>query len=331
MSYTLLIIDPQVDFHEGGSLAVAGATADSTNIIKLLNSKAPAKVIVSLDTHTPTHVGHHGFWVDKDGNHPNSFTPMSVESGTIISRAGAVVTEWMPARAELKDWALYYVENLPTNGRGTMLVWPDHCLEGSTGHKVYPDLKAKLDTLTVPVEYHMKGQNEASEMYSLFAAELPVENYEFAPKDLYTGGRPTQSTSLSTSGDDATGAFLQTTDNEKLVLELAEGGRPIVVCGEALSHCVNWSTRDLHRILRSKGLDNPIIVLRDASSAVGGFESAVDKFMEWCAENDVRAITVDEFIATQSGGARRNTRRNNRRNRSNRRRNSRARRSSRRN
>jgi len=328
MSYTLLIIDPQRDFHEGGSLAVAGATADSRNIVKLLNAKAPAKVIVSLDTHTPTHVGHHRFWVDKDGNNPNPFTPMSVESATIISRAGAVVTEWMPARAELKDWATFYVKNLPENGRGAMLVWPDHCLEGTPGHEVFPELKAKLDTLTVPVEYHMKGQNEASEMYSLFAAELPVEKYELAPKDLYTGVLPTQATSLSTSGDNATGAFLQTTDNEALVERLAEGSLPIVVCGEALSHCVNWSTRDLYRILRSKGLDNPIIVLRDASSAVGGFESAVGEFMTWCDTNGVRATTVDEFIATQSGGARRNTRKNNRRNR---RRNSRARRSSRRN
>ena len=32
----LLIIDPQVDFHEGGSLAISGATADSERITKMI-------------------------------------------------------------------------------------------------------------------------------------------------------------------------------------------------------------------------------------------------------------------------------------------------------
>ena len=32
----LLIIDPQVDFHEGGSLAVTGAAADSERVVALI-------------------------------------------------------------------------------------------------------------------------------------------------------------------------------------------------------------------------------------------------------------------------------------------------------
>ena len=35
-SVILLIIDPQVDFHEGGTLAVTGATADSKRIAAMI-------------------------------------------------------------------------------------------------------------------------------------------------------------------------------------------------------------------------------------------------------------------------------------------------------
>lgn len=53
----LLIIDPQVDFHPGGSLAISGANDDSerTSSLILNNIDTIDEIVVTLDTH---HVSH---------------------------------------------------------------------------------------------------------------------------------------------------------------------------------------------------------------------------------------------------------------------------------
>ena len=59
----ILIIDPQVDFHEGGKLAVQGATDDSIRVSSFIQKQKDKlnKVFVSLDTHTHCHIGHAGY------------------------------------------------------------------------------------------------------------------------------------------------------------------------------------------------------------------------------------------------------------------------------
>lgn len=49
----LLIIDPQIDFHPGGSLAVTGANEDSARIAQLIAANVDEidEIIVTLDTH----------------------------------------------------------------------------------------------------------------------------------------------------------------------------------------------------------------------------------------------------------------------------------------
>lgn len=49
----LLIVDPQRDFHEGGSLAVPGAIEDAERIAQLITSQAEHidELIVTLDSH----------------------------------------------------------------------------------------------------------------------------------------------------------------------------------------------------------------------------------------------------------------------------------------
>ena len=49
----LLVVDPQMDFHEGGSLAVPGASADAARIARLVvdHSDDIDEVIVTLDSH----------------------------------------------------------------------------------------------------------------------------------------------------------------------------------------------------------------------------------------------------------------------------------------
>jgi len=49
----LLLVDPQVDFQPGGSLAVVGADADSDRIADLIRSKIFEidEIIITLDSH----------------------------------------------------------------------------------------------------------------------------------------------------------------------------------------------------------------------------------------------------------------------------------------
>jgi nicotinamidase/pyrazinamidase len=61
--------------------------------------------------------------------------------------------------------------------------------------------------------------------------------------------------------------------------KLREGTERLLVCGQALSHCVNYTVRDI--------VDNwppdetgKITVLRDCASSVPGFEGAGEAFLE---------------------------------------------------
>lgn len=49
----LLVVDPQMDFHEGGSLAVPGASADAKRIARLITDQCQNidDLIVTLDSH----------------------------------------------------------------------------------------------------------------------------------------------------------------------------------------------------------------------------------------------------------------------------------------
>jgi nicotinamidase-related amidase len=340
--YVLLIIDPQVDFHEGGSLAVIGVqhndidlggyggNSDSKNIIKLIQSRRPKAVYVSLDTHTPTHIGHQGFWQpvgNPGGEPPGVGSQFTVEIVDGIEHV-AVGTQGQFAFYEpkstgdkekdtqLKEWVVHYVKSLTSGETGEKFspcIWPNHCLEGEDGHKVHPGLKAALDTLAndgVPVEYHVKGQNEAAEMYSIFKAELP------ATMDLYRGMRnPINNNSKikvpNTDVEDH--ANVNTNFNTELYKSLVEHNLPIVVCGEALSHCVKWSTNDL--ITQKEKDQNTLAVylLEDASSVVNLeglnlphtiFVKPTEDFKVNSQERGVKWIKTDDLLqALQSANS----------------------------
>ena len=81
MNVTLLIIDPQVDFHPGGSLAVQGANEDSERIANLIRSQGGkiSKIVITLDSHHRTHIAHGISWENSSGEHPSPFTLISHE------------------------------------------------------------------------------------------------------------------------------------------------------------------------------------------------------------------------------------------------------------
>ena len=355
MDYTkplinLLIIDPQNDFHEGGNLAVPGATNDSKNIIQFLKRKIASinHVFVSLDTHTLTHIGHAGFWESEvDQSKPVPFTMFRIVNdkieGYTLDANGNVSTKYnyKPTRYTGEDNTTYeervkkvkkYIKKLIDDKKFTPLIWPTHCIEGTIGHQVYCPLKTQLDETNKNysrVDYHIKGQNEWAEMYSIFKAEYPVEELvelgeehedNFDQRDIKKYYRGTQTEFKKTSkidepnSDEADGVYLQTRFNDSLYGSLTKDGYPIYICGEALSHCVNWSLRDLvaqllkdnntNYVENEKLKQGMVVLLIDCSSKVsppgaeGLFNPQVKDLLEFCNKTNVtvRKSTSDNML-----------------------------------
>lgn len=243
----LVIIDAQIDFHEGGALQVTGAKADCARICNLVKTKRFDNIIVTLDTHQYVDIGHPAWWCDKDGNHPGPFTDISPED----LKSG----KWKTVRKSDEEWSTYYINQLHKNNRFTHTVWPYHCIVGTEGHGVQPELCEVLKAWSLKnrrlVTYMWKGTNPKAEMYSVFKADVEVPG---APE-----------TSLNTH-----------------ILDRMLGYDNIVYVGQARSHCVRFSFTDMVEYFNSKKLKNVpnCVLLKDCASDIAGHEESTKQWME---------------------------------------------------
>jgi nicotinamidase-related amidase len=237
----LLMIDPQNDFciangpgGEKGQLVVGGADQDMARLAAFLtkNERRIEEIHCTLDSHQSVHIAHPIFWIDSKGAHPNPFSTITaddVRNGT-----------WRASYPPFQKQALAYVETLAKNGRYQLMIWPPHCLIGSWGAAVVPAVHAALMSWETNrfnrVNFVAKGSNFFTEHYSGVQADVPD------PSDT--------STKLNTNLIDAL------TDADE-----------IVITGEALSHCVANTVRD---VAAQFGVDNikKFTLLQDTSSNV---------------------------------------------------------------
>ncbi len=239
----LFIVDPQNDFHPGGSLAVPGSNEDSGRIAELIRSNADKidEIYVSLDSHHRIHIAHSVFWTNDLDEHPNPFT--------LIKHEDVVSGIWKPVDPSLLEYVKQYTKSLEEKGRFVVCIWPEHCLIGTAGHAVVPVLNDALQewvkTQLKTVQYIHKGMSCLTEMYSALAAEVPVK-------------------------DDPS-----THINHDLIQSLHEADT-VLICGEAKSHCVNYTMRDLAAHWKKDMSD--LVLLSDCTSAVPGFEAAAIQF-----------------------------------------------------
>lgn len=262
MVNTLLIIDPQNDFCDPrGSLFVPGADQDCVRLSEMiarLDSQL-ASIHVTMDTHHFFHIAHPVFWLNREGKHPEPFTvitPDMVTSG-----------EYSASVPQYKKHAEEYVYTLNRTGKYDLCVWPPHCLIGSWGHDIYPPLSDALIKWeeNVPgrvVDYTYKGSNVRTEHYSAVRAEVT---------DASDPGSRTNFSLIER---------LKATDN-------------IIIAGEALSHCVANTMRDLLTCIPAEKL----VVLTDVSSNVVGFEEYGSLFLREVENIGVRLMTSVELLA----------------------------------
>lgn len=213
----------------------------------------------------------------------------------------------------LTEWFEYYYAAV-TNKNGLTL-WADHCIEETRGHDVVPMLQSKLNDFT-NVEYHIKGQNCLTEMFSIMKADVVYDRLEstimknFVPNKLevldkyaYTGSvgsglfkdLPRTDTSLIKNPKSyiPDHVYLNTGFNTQLFEKLCEGGRPIVICGEALTHCVLNSFVDIISELENKNKSNEIWLIANASSPIPGAEQHAIKTYK---ANVLNKLGIKSFI-----------------------------------
>jgi nicotinamidase/pyrazinamidase len=274
---TLLLIDVQKDFHAGGSLAIPGADDDVERIVQFIttNSQNLHRIICTFDSHYKLHIAHPCFWIhNTTREHPKPFTIISsqdVQDGVWIPRPDMKIYDHMidsaiflegsnnntscnildtvTGKIDIQKYCIEYTRRLEENQKFQLCIWPEHCLMGSVGHTMVEQVFDAIHTWTEQtgrnVEYIHKGQNLYTEMYSALAADVPISN--------------------DTSFNQALQASMELSDQ-------------LYIAGQALSHCVNYTTRDIVQHWPQTRLKD-VHILVDCASAVSGFESAAQQFL----------------------------------------------------
>jgi nicotinamidase-related amidase len=312
----LLIIDPQRDFTDknidgtSGSLQVPGAAEDYKRIIAMLDKVTFDEIHVSLDTHTKNHIGHPGFWrqtnreaipntiymLDIDKDKKDVITGVNILRGLEIPKPdGTTIKPFaempditvepdnisMRTKPYVKEYLRWF--NGPNNKHGQRCyIWFEHCIEGTPGHKIYEPLQEKLNEIRgkqVKVKYHIKGQNNLAEMYSIFSAENPVSKDNMVQYNELIYDVDKRNTKKDGSSDDTYEGVIQKVNlktelNTDLLNELLgtpENQNKVYICGEARTHCVKSSVIDLLEYADKKKYDQQnIIFIKDCSSPIGG-------------------------------------------------------------
>lgn len=290
----LITIDPQNDFcHAGdpkeadrlakshipesqwpvgvkpGALFVGGADQDMKRLADFVarNQSRIAEIHCTVDSHQIIHIAHPIFWVDSKGNNPSPFT--------LITKEDVKNGVWRTYNPRWQAQGLNYVEALAKDTpdhpkRYDLCIWPEHCLIGTWGHSLVPAVAQAFGDWERKtfnrVDYVAKGSNLFTEHYSGVMADVPDDT------------------------DDSTKL------NVKLIGLLAEPDvDEILITGEALSHCVANTIRD---IANNFGDDNikKFTLLKDTTSPVGvgdGPQKAQDFMKEMLGRGMKQTTTKD--------------------------------------
>lgn len=242
----LLGIDYQNDFLENGSLPVPNSFSDVTNFARFIYENADAidDIYMSLDTHATNQIFHPTWWINSQGEHPKPFT--------IITSKDIDDGIWKPVFFEKES--IEYLKGLESAGKKQLMIWPFHCLQGTFGSSIEPQLSNVLLAYSLykgrNVRYIVKGLNPITEMYGIIKPEYSNED----------------------------------SSNAQLIQELSEYKR-IVIGGEAKSHCVLESVKQIVEGFESiNHKDYTLFILEDCTTSIPEFEEETDKEYRQLAE-----------------------------------------------
>ena len=259
MGIELLIVDPQNDFcSSSGSMYIKNAEQDCQRISQFIYKYIDDidSIHITMDMHPYYHIAHPIFWKDENGNQP--------AVNTLITHADYVSGKYHPADPALNKRVEDYLINLETRGRYVLTIWPPHCLLATPGACVEEQLLKAVRTWEQHkpgriTDFVTKASNPMTEHYSAIQAEVPD------PAD--------PSTRI----------------NFNLIDKLKN--KDIVVAGEALSHCISHTIRDLCVYIPA----SRITLLTDCTSNVEGFDDIGNHFLIEYKNKGMKTATSTEF------------------------------------
>lgn len=259
----VLGIDWQNDFcRPTGALFVPGADADAVRMAKFIRRIGPKVDMfhLTLDSHQVPHIAHACMWVGKNGQPPPPFTTITVDD----VKTGV----WRAVKPEHQPWFENYVQSLKTNGRYDLMVWPEHCRIGHEGSNIVPEIWDALAdwsrTTLRSVNYVPKGSQPLTEHYSAMQADVQI------PQD------PT------------------TKLNANLLRALGMADQ-LVITGEASSHCVANTVRDIAANFSDAEV-RKFVILTDLMSPVPIAKKLADDFLDDMRHRGVTLTTSDKFL-----------------------------------
>jgi len=262
MNLQFLIIDPQNDFaRPGGSLFVPNADKDAERLAGMMQRHLDKidDIHITLDSHHWVDVAHPIFWVDSQGNHPQPFTA--------ITEDDVLNGKWRTHHSGFQQRATDYVKALKANARYDLTIWPPHCLIGQYGHNIVEPIAQVINTWEnnmAVADLVTKGSNVWTEHYSAVQADVPD------PED--------PSTQLNT----------------RLIQTLQEADL-IVISGQALSHCVANTVRDIADNFGDDSIQK-MVLIEDTSSPVPSFETMADQFLMDMRARGMQTAKSTEFL-----------------------------------
>lgn len=258
-------IDVQNDFVDpNGSLYVKGGEANAGRAAKMIDRLRDkiTDIHLTMDSHHKVDISHPLWWVDGSGKHPAPFTlitPEDVEQG-----------RWRPHLMSARDRSLKYLKALRATNRYPHVIWPEHCLIGDPGHNIFPALAAAVHEWEVKrfalSDVVTKGSNPWTEHFSAVMAEVPD------PED-------------------------PSTQINRGLVEALEKADMVIWVGEALSHCLANTFRDVAKSFSDPAYVKKMVLCTDASSSVPGFEKLGDDFVKEMIAKGMQISSTKDILA----------------------------------
>lgn len=231
-------IDFQNDFLKNGELAVPNSHKDVENTLRFLYENL--EKITTIAISLDTHNAQQIF-------HPSWWVDQDgnhPEPYTIISEEDIRAGKW--SAVEKQEESLEYVHQLEQQGRMKLCIWPFHCIEGTFGAALEGQFSNMIHFHSIarksPIYKIVKGKDPLSEMYGIIKPEYDKNNY---------------------------------VNNE--LLQMMKGYDKIIMAGEAKSHCVLESLRQiLEHFQDDVDFTSRIYLLDDCMSSIPGFEEGTE-------------------------------------------------------
>ncbi|MEK5067577.1 hypothetical protein [Sporosarcina sp. FSL K6-1508] len=251
-------IDFQNDFMENGELGVPNSHKDVERVTNFLYQNLDKVTTIALSL--DTHELHQLF-------HASWWVDAEGKHPvpfTVITREDIEKGKWMAVE---KNESLAYIVHLERLGKKQLLIWPYHCIEGTHGAALEGQFSNMVHFHSLirqsSIQKIVKGQDPLSEMYGIIKpeyAETDGTNYAF--------------------------------------LHSLLAYDKIVIAGEAKSHCVLESVRQIVEYYVDKHeLLSKIYLLDDCMSPIPGFEESTEHACKELQKNTgIHIVKSTEFM-----------------------------------